>query len=154
MQLAEKTVRNYFNFKGRAGIREFIWAHIMIALLNVCLLAVLMTAAFCGNLLAEFFGGRELSYSFLNIAQSVISFVMIFSVCLGIAAIDSRRLHDLDMTSWWLAAAVTLLALLNMFGYFTFATYLHLFFMVVLLWPADKRANRYGPARVSIIHKN
>lgn len=153
MQLAEKAVKNYFNFKGRAGIREFILAHIMIALLNVCFLAVLMTVAFFGNLIAEFFGGREASFAFLNIAQSIIIFCMIFSVCLGIAAIDSRRLHDLNMTSWWLVAAVLLLAALNIAGYYTFATYLHLFFVIVLLFPADKRANRYGPARVAIIKK-
>lgn len=153
MQLAEKAVRHYFDFKGRAGIREFILAHVMIVLVNVCLAAVLLGLAFFGNFTASVLGGPEASSSFLDWAQTCISLIMIISVGLGIAAIDSRRLHDLNLTSWWLVAAVCALALLNVYGFFTFATYLHLFFIIVLLFPADKRANRYGPARASILRE-
>ncbi len=154
MQLAEKAVRHYFDFKGRAGIREFILAHIMIALVNVCLLAVLLGLAFFGNFTVSVLNGPAASASFLDWAQTGISVIMIFSVGLGIAAIDSRRLHDLNMTSWWLVAAVCALVLLNIYGFFTFATYLHLFFIIVLLFPADKRANRYGPARVAVLNED
>ena len=48
---------------------------------------------------------------------------------------------------------MALLVVLNIYGFFTFATYLHLFFIIVLLFPADKRANRYGPARVSVLRE-
>lgn len=154
MQLAEKAVRHYFDFKGRAGIREFILAHIMIALVNVCLLAVLLCLAFFGNFTVSVLSGPAASASFLDWAQTGISMIMMFSIGLGIAAIDSRRLHDLNMTSWWLVAAVCALVLLNIYRFFTFATYLHLFFIIVLLFPADKRANRYGPARVAVLNEN
>lgn len=153
MQLAEKAVRHYFDFKGRAGIREFILAHIMIALVNVCLLAFLLCLAFFGHFTVSVLSGPAASASFLDWAQTCISMIMMFSIGLGIAAIDSRRLHDLNMTSWWLVAAVCALVLLNIYRFFTFATYLHLFFIIVLLFPADKRANRYGPARVAVLNE-
>lgn len=154
MHLAEKAVRHYFDFKGRAGIREFILAHIIIALVNVCLLAVLLGLAFFGNFTVSVLSGPAASASFLDWAQTGISVIMLFSIGLGIAAIDSRRLHDLNMSSWWLVAAVCALVLLNIYGFFTFATYLHLFFIIFLLFPADKRANRYGPARVAVLNEN
>ena len=66
MQLAEKAVRHYFDFKGRAGIREFILAHIMIALVNVCLLAVLLGLAFFGNFTVSVLSGPAASASFLD----------------------------------------------------------------------------------------
>lgn len=153
MQLAEKAVRHYFDFKGRAGIREFILAHIMIVLVNICLLAVLLALAFFGNFTISVLSGPAASAAFLDWAQTGISMIMMFSIGLGIAAIDSRRLHDLNMTSWWIVAAVCALVLLNIYGFFTFATYLHLFFIIVLLFPADKRANRYGPARAAYIRE-
>lgn len=153
MELAEKALKHYFDFKGRAGIREFILAHIMIGLVNVCLLAVLLGLIFIINLIVSRAGGAHASYAFLDGAQVFVTLVMLFSIGLGIAAIDSRRLHDLNLSSWWLVAAVALLVFLNICGYFTFATYLHLFFIIVLLFPADKRANRYGPARVSALRE-
>ncbi len=153
MELAEKALRHYFDFKGRAGIREFILAHIMIALVNICLLAVLLGLVFIGHLIVSQIGGARASYAFLDGAQTFVSIVLVFSIGLGIAAIDSRRLHDLNLSSWWLVGAVALLVVLNIYGFFTFATYLHLFFIIVLLFPADKRANRYGPARVSVLRE-
>lgn len=153
MELAEKALKHYFDFKGRAGIREFILAHIMIALVNVCLLAVLLGIIFVINLIVTQIGGLRASYAFLDSAQIFMSIIMVFSIGLGIAAIDSRRLHDLNLSSWWLVGAVALLVALNIYGFFTFATYLHLFFIIVLLFPADKRANRYGPARVSVLRE-
>ena len=153
MELAEKALRHYFDFKGRAGIREFILAHIMIALVNICLLAVLLGLVFIGNLIASKVGGIRASYAFLDGAQTFVSIVLVFSIGLGIAAIDSRRLHDLNLSSWWLVGAVALLVGLNIYGFFAFAAYLHLFFIIVLLVPADKRANRYGPARVSVLRE-
>ena len=72
----------------------------------------------------------------------LVSIVLVFSIGLGIAAIDSRRLHDLNLSSWWLVGAVALLVALNIYGFFAFATYLHLFFIIVLLFPADKPRGR------------
>ena len=115
MELAEKALKHYFDFKGRAGIREFILAHIMIALVNVCLLAVLLGIIFVINLIVTQIGGLRASYAFLDSAQIFMSIIMVFSIGLGIAA--------------------------------------HLFFIIVLLFPADKRANRYGPARVSVLRE-
>lgn len=153
MQLAQRAFNNYFNFRGRAGIREFILAHIIIVMVNICLLAVLLSFAYIGNLITLNFYGNETSYKFLNFAQFWAGLILMFSVGIGIAAVDCRRLHDLNMTSLWLVAAVFCLVVLSLYGFFTFATWLHIFFILILFIPADKRANRYGPARVAIMEE-
>lgn len=153
MELAERAFKNYFNFRGRAGIREFIFAHIIIVCVNICLIAAMLSFAYIGNLIVFNLYGAEISSRFLDFAQFTAGIMLMFCVGLGIAAVDCRRLHDLNMTSLWLVAAVFCLVVLNMYGFFTFATWLHIIFILVLFIPADKRANRYGPARVAIMEE-
>ena len=124
-----------FDFKTRATRAEF-W--------------IPTTIIYVGGL---FFSGVAQSYNAGSAASDI--FILIVQVLIGVPAIalTVRRLHDIDMSGWWLlllpfAAPVAIFAeYIGMGGYSAVPTGLIIIaFYILMLLPSVKITNKYGPS--------
>src|SRR5438874_13683103 len=88
IQWAQRPLKNYADFSGRASRAEYWWFWLAYMLLNV-ILQVLMR-------ISPIFGLLGLLY---------------LGLIIPMLAVGVRRLHDTERTGWWLLAPVALYAI-------------------------------------------
>lgn len=121
---------NYVQFKGRASRSEFWWFMLALLLFNVFFIAVAVV--------------------FPGLGTSMIGGLSLVMLC-PYASSLTRRLHDVGLSGWWVAAAfaaslvTSSLAAIPEFEWTRFiggAAFLLLFIAAAL--PGQKAANRFG----------
>jgi len=107
--------QKYTTISGRASRSEFWWWFLFILIGNVVL----------GFIDTIIFGSGEGSVGVLGIIFALATILP--NICVG-----GRRLHDRDMSAWWM-----LLALIPLVG--------GLILLVIFMFPGTQGENRFGP---------
>lgn len=121
----------FFNFTGRASRSEFWWFMLFIFGVNF------ITGIFFAIL-----------PTMLAASLSMIISLLLLPANLGVTV---RRLHDRNLSGWWLIAPLGCLALAILFGTGGgfFANILSLAmtvaYLIILCMPGDPTPNKYGP---------
>lgn len=121
----------FFKFKGRASRSEYWWFALFMFLVNI-------------------------SSSIFWLLPSAIASSL--SLLLGLALLPAslgvtvRRLHDRNLSGWWLTVPFTLIASLGLFGHAVFTPLADLLsfgvcliLLIILCMPSQPGPNRYGP---------
>lgn len=116
MEYVKKCFWLYFSFKGRANRKEF-WSFMFFVF------TVSLGLVFLEMLISP----DTVFFSALGGAPLAVWYIFCFFPILSVSV---RRLHDIDLSAWWM-----LLALLPVF---------HVILILFYLLPGSNRANNYG----------
>lgn len=119
-----------FVFKGRASRSEFWWFMLFIGCANLC-----------ASLLFSLFPPA------VNATLCFAISLLLFPANLGVSA---RRLHDRNLSAWWLLVPLATLVLGGIGGRNSLAANLIsflmcFFYLVILCMPSQPESNRFGP---------
>lgn len=149
--------RRYAEFSGRSRRKEF-W---MFQLLNLIVMAVLYTLVLSGGgwqmLTADAALGRApLDQPYLSEAAAPGPLFWVGAAILCLWALGSfipslavtvRRLHDRNMTGWYLVGFIVMIAILSLIPLIgpLIVLVLEIAYIVILALPGTPGENRYGP---------
>lgn len=99
----------YLTITGRANRREF-WFWFAFVVLVLCL-ALIIDGAFLGPIYSSFLG-YEGVMAFDQDAGKPLTVVLMAILAMPTITIAIRRLHDSDLSGWWLLIGVTIIGLI------------------------------------------
>jgi uncharacterized membrane protein YhaH (DUF805 family) len=133
----------FLSLRGRISRQEFWLGYVGIVVVALILMRVIPDSGDAGSLMSgdgpesETWQDASVSFGWLELISLALTWPII--------AIYAKRLHDLDLTAWWLLLlpAVTFLAGVSMFGRLHVAAYC-LLILVLGFLPGSHGANRFG----------
>jgi len=143
--------RRYADFSGRSRRKEFWMFQLLGVIVAVVIYALLLGgggfAALTGSAAVE--GGElnEVSFGPLFWVGVVLACIWIIAAFIPSLAVTVRRLHDRNMSGWYLLgffAAVIVLSLIPVIGGLAVLA-LEIAYVVVLALPGTPGPNKYGP---------
>lgn len=131
------TFKNSFNFNGRAGRMEVISWIVMLWIIEMILFAPLFVILFLAIMFLATSQSEQLPIIFF-IIWGLLALINVV-VLPGSISLAVRRMHDLNMSGWWvlLFNVINFIPLINLIGTI-FVLYLY------LLKKGDEGANKYG----------
>ena len=139
--------RRYADFSGRSRRKEY-W---MFVLLNVLIAIVLEGLTFALGASAIFGLGAQpataLSFGPMFWIAAILLGIWALVTIIPSLAVAVRRLHDRDMSGWYLLGFVIVIAIISRFGTFgrLLTLVLEVGYIVILALPGTVGPNKYGP---------
>ena len=122
VQAIEHVLKNYANFRGRAGRAEFWWWTLAVFIIAA------ITGIADGALVAPVLGLEVLSRT----ADAPVTYLLQLALLCPNLAVCFRRLHDRGRTAWWM-----LLAFIPLIG--------TIILIIMFAGRGDEFDNRFGP---------
>ncbi|MGI9352016.1 MAG: DUF805 domain-containing protein [Rhizobiaceae bacterium] len=115
IQAIKTGFKKYFTVSGRANRREF-WYWIAFVSLSLCL-ALIIDGAILGPALSEILGHEDVM-AFDQDASNPLSLFLLAIYAFPTLTAAVRRMHDSDISGWWLLIAFTGVGLLPLAYFF------------------------------------
>ena len=129
-QLIKNTfTKKYFQLAGRASRKEYLNFNIFVFLLSYLI-----------NLLITF-----IKYDIISLVLSIISFFFLIYIAVPAITITIRRIHDLNLNTFFGIIDIPILIVLYLKGYYNVATIFSVFTrLLLILLKGTPTTNKYG----------